>query len=77
MEKFAKKLQMKNYTLNIFNDLSIEEGVIRFSDMINADMIAMGTHGRRGLSHFMYGSKTENIAGQSKFLLWTSLMKTK
>jgi nucleotide-binding universal stress UspA family protein len=44
MKDFAKKLMLKNYTINIFNDFSEEEGIIYFADSINADMIAMATH---------------------------------
>lgn len=75
MEKFAKKLQMKNYTLNIFNDLSVEEGVIRFSDMINADMIAMATHGRSGFAHVIAGSVAEEVASHSSRPVLTFVVK--
>ncbi len=55
MEKFAKKLGLKNYTLNIFNDISEEMGVIYFGESIDADLIAMAAHDRTGL-HVMAGS---------------------
>jgi nucleotide-binding universal stress UspA family protein len=66
MEKFAKKLQLKNYTLNIYNDHTAAEGIIRFADHLNADMIAMATHGRKGLSHVLSGSVAEEVAGHAR-----------
>lgn len=66
MEKFVKKLGLKNYTLNIFNDLTVEEGVIRFADQINADLIAMATHGRSGFAHVIAGSVAEEVVNHAK-----------
>lgn len=75
MEKFAKKLQLKNFTLNIFNDLSVEEGVIRFADIINADMIAMATHGRSGFAHVIAGSVAEEVASHASRPVLTFVVK--
>ncbi len=66
MEKFVKKTGLKNYTLNIFNDLTIEEGVIRFADQINADLVAMATHGRSGFAHVIAGSVAEEVVNHAK-----------
>jgi len=75
MEKFAKKLGLKNYTLNIFNDLSEEMGVIYFSDSIDADLIAMATHGRTGFAHVMAGSIAEDVVGHAKRPVLTFVVK--
>jgi len=75
MEKFAKKLQLKNYTLNIFNDLSVEEGVIRYADTINADLIAMATHGRSGFAHVIAGSVAEEVASHATRPVLTFVVK--
>jgi len=75
MEKFAKKLQLKNYTINVYNDLTAEEGIIRFSDSVNADMIAMATHGRTGFAHVIAGSVAEDVLGQAKRPVLTFVVK--
>lgn len=75
MDKFAKKLGLKNYTINIYNDLTIEEGIIRFSDYVNADMIAMATHGRSGFAHVIAGSVAEDVASHSKRPVLTFVVK--
>ena len=50
----------------IYNDYTVEKGVINYSDKIGADLIGIPTHGRRGLSHFFMGSIGEDIANHSE-----------
>lgn len=75
MGKFAKKVGLKNYTLNIFNDLTIEEGIIRFADQIDADLIAMATHGRSGFAHVIAGSVAEEVASHASRPVLTFVVK--
>ncbi|HET9487403.1 MAG TPA: universal stress protein [Chryseosolibacter sp.] len=75
MEDFAKKLQLKNYTTNIFNDLTEEEGIIYFADSIDADLIAMATHGRTGFAHVLAGSIAEDVVSHSKRPVLTFVTK--
>lgn len=66
MKDFAKKLQLKNFTINVFNDVSEEEGIIYFADSINADLVAMATHGRTGFAHVLAGSIAEDVVSHSR-----------
>src|SRR5690606_18990845 len=75
MQDFAKKMQLKNYTINIFNDLSEEEGIIYFADSINADLIAMATHGRTGFAHVLAGSIAEEVVSHAKRPVLTYVTK--
>jgi len=75
MQDFAKKLQLKNYTINIFNDMSEEEGIIYFAESIHADMIAMATHGRTGFAHVLAGSIAEDVVNHSKRPVLTFVVK--
>ena len=75
MERFAKKLQLKNFTVNVYNDLTTEEGIIYFADSINADLVCMATHGRTGFAHVMAGSVAEDVVGQSKRPVLTFVVK--
>ncbi len=75
MQDFAKRLQLKNYTVNVFNDLTEEEGIIYFADSINADMIAMATHGRTGFAHVLAGSIAEDVVNHSKRPVLTFVVK--
>lgn len=66
MEKFAKSYDFSKYTINIYNDLSIEKGIMNFSQSISADLIGMSTHGRQGISHFFNGSVSEDLVNHAK-----------
>ncbi|MFK5972382.1 MAG: universal stress protein [Flavobacteriaceae bacterium] len=52
--------------VEIYNDYSIEKGILNYSDKVNADLIGISTHGRKGLAHFFMGSIGEDIANHSK-----------
>lgn len=53
------------------NDYTIEKGVLNYSNVIGADLIAVATHGRTGLSHFFEGSISEDIANHSTLPVMT------
>jgi nucleotide-binding universal stress UspA family protein len=75
METFVKKLQLKNVTMNVFNDLTEEEGIAYFAESINADMIAMATNGRTGFAHVLAGSIAEDVVKHSKRPVLTFVTK--
>ncbi|MBN8653627.1 MAG: universal stress protein [Cytophagales bacterium] len=75
MEKFAKKLGLKNYTVNVFNDITEEDGIIYFAETIDADMIAMATHGRTGFAHVLAGSIAEDVVSHAKRPVLTFVVK--
>ena len=47
IRNFINNFDLGDYTLNIYNDISIEAGIINFSSIIDADVIAINTSGRR------------------------------
>jgi nucleotide-binding universal stress UspA family protein len=65
MEQFARKLMLENYTLNVFSDRSEEDGILHFAATVNADLIAMATHGRTGFSHVLLGSIAEDVVNHA------------
>ncbi len=75
LEDFAKRYMFKKFTINIYNHIDAEEGIREFSDSIKANMIAMGTHGRKGISHLMLGSLAESVANHYKGPIWTYAIK--
>ena len=52
--------------VKIYNDYTVEKGVLNYSERVSADLIGIPTHGRRGLSHFFMGSIGEDIANHSE-----------
>lgn len=63
---FINDFDLENYTLNIYNDISVESGVLNFAKVIDADAILLNTHGRRGLAHLFNGSISEDLANHAK-----------
>lgn len=61
-----EKEKLEDYTLNIYNDTSIESGILHFSEMINAGLIGIGTHGRKGLAHFLNSSLSEGLVNHAE-----------
>jgi nucleotide-binding universal stress UspA family protein len=57
--------------VNIVSDYTIENGILNFANVIGADVIAVATHGRKGLAHFFEGSISEDIANHSTLPVMT------
>lgn len=71
LNEFAQRYMLTNFVINIFNDTLEESGIIRFSHYVNADLLVMATHGRRGLSHVFGGSLTEDVVNHIDLPVWT------
>lgn len=65
MHSFLANFKSDNIVTHIYNDTSIEGGVLNFANSIQADLIGMSTHGRKGLSHFLNGSISEDLVNHS------------
>lgn len=51
MTRFAELNGISNYQCHLINDKDVENGVIHFNQMINMDIVCIGTHGKGGLFH--------------------------
>lgn len=49
----------------IFHDQKVKEGILNGAESIDADLIAIPTHGRKGLAHLFNGSIAEDVVNQS------------
>ncbi|HEY9048864.1 MAG TPA: universal stress protein [Ohtaekwangia sp.] len=75
LKTFAKRFMLKDYEVHVFNHPDEEEGIIRFTQMIKGDLIAMATHGRKGIGHLMNGSLAEDVVNHTDRLIWTYKLK--
>ncbi|MFI0428117.1 universal stress protein [Mariniflexile sp. HMF6888] len=82
-ERFKTSLEIEKSVVNFFtkadknldrmsevhyvSDYTVEEGVINFALKVGADIIAIPTHGKKGLAHFLEGSIGEDVANHAKF----------
>ena len=58
---WPRRTGLNDYTVNVYNNHTLESGIREFTEMINADMAAIATHGRDGLFHILMGSRTEEL----------------
>ncbi len=66
MKKFMEEEgTVENYTLNIYNDSTVESGILHFAEMVNSGLVGIGTHGRKGLAHFLNGSLSEGLVNHA------------
>lgn len=49
----------------IYHDHKVKEGILNGAESIDADLIAIPTHGRKGLAHLFNGSIAEDVVNQS------------
>lgn len=75
MEDFVKKYKIENYTIDIYNYKNEEDGIILYAEDIKADMIALGTHQRKGVGHFLAGSIAEDVVNHAQVPVWTAHLK--
>lgn len=72
--KFLKQADgnIDNFSkVHVVSDYSVEKGILNFANNIGADVVAVATHGRRGLAHFFEGSISEDIANHSTLPVMT------
>ncbi|MDU0460223.1 MAG: universal stress protein [Geobacteraceae bacterium] len=62
MENFcSSRLEsFRNYTTAIVSGIPYDE-IIRKADEVGASLIVLGTHGRTGLDHILFGSTAERV----------------
>lgn len=63
---FISGQAFENYTNNVYNDITVEQGILNFSKEINADLIGISTHGRQGIAHFFNSSISEDLVNHAK-----------
>jgi nucleotide-binding universal stress UspA family protein len=75
LEAFAKRFMLKDYTISVFNHTDEEKGILEFTRTVKGDLIAMGTHSRKGISHLLNGSLAEDVVNHNGGFVWTYSLK--
>lgn len=66
LKKCLEGMDFHDYEFHVYNDESVEQGILNFARKMNADLMGIATHGRKGLSHFFNGSISEDLVNHSK-----------
>ncbi len=62
IKDFITDVDLPKNTINVYNDTSVVKGITNFSREIDADLIALTTHGRSGLSNLFNGSIAKSVS---------------
>lgn len=68
LEAVKKAMQDAGVNVNtvVGEGHAVHEGIERAIESLGADLVVMGSHGRRGLEKFMLGSVTQRVLGVVK-----------
>ncbi len=77
LQSYVDHIGITDYTISIRRDIMADAGILRFTDEIGADLIAMATHGNRGIAHLFSGSLAEDIVNHSLIPVWTYNLHSK
>lgn len=75
LENYVRHYQLDNCATYVRNNLLEQDGILSFVDEINADMVAMATHGRKGLSYLISGSIAQKTVNRIACPIWTSVLR--
>jgi nucleotide-binding universal stress UspA family protein len=72
MEQFERKFlsEFKNYETVVSPGIPYDE-IIKRGESEGSDLIVMGTHGRTGLDHVLFGSTAEKVVRKSSIPVMT------
>ena len=69
--KMAKDHGLDNFEVHIVRDIFPDIGILYYAQHMQADMIAMATHGRKGIAHLFTGSRAEDVVNHTTIPVWT------
>lgn len=61
MQQFAERMALEHYELHFRRDYKVPAGVRNFNREAEMDLVVIGTHARKGISHLFYGSIAETL----------------
>lgn len=71
MNDFADRFDVPHFKKYIYNDANIEKGILNFAHSVNADIIAICTHGRTGMARLLNGSISEDLVNHTSIPMVT------
>jgi nucleotide-binding universal stress UspA family protein len=66
LKVYTENVERDDFHFTLYNDVSVETGILNYGNKINADLIGISTHGRQGIAHFINGSISEDLVNHAK-----------
>lgn len=71
LSKLFEKKGITDFQFFVTNNVFPSDGILIEAHESNADMIAMATHARRGIAHWLSGSMTEDTVNHADMPVWS------
>lgn len=67
LETFTEgsEVEVNKSHMHVYNDTTVEKGILNFAREMDAGLIGIGTHGRKGIAHFFNGSISEDLVNHA------------
>ncbi|HEV7382472.1 MAG TPA: universal stress protein [Dyadobacter sp.] len=75
LQKLASEHQLHHYNTHVVHSAIEKDGILQFAREINADLIAMGTHGNRNPGNMYISSIAADIVNYAPIMTWTCAME--
>lgn len=71
INSIKEQYEIEDAEVFIYNDYDIDDGILHYADMVNADLIAIVTHGFSGLKKIVSDNVAESVVNHSKIPVLT------
>ncbi|MBC7743741.1 MAG: universal stress protein [Flavobacterium sp.] len=75
MRFFAEQHHIERFEMHLYRDHQITKGVSNFNKEAEMDLVCIKTHGRKGISHLLFGSIAERLVNHCQKPLLTFKLK--
>lgn len=71
LQQLASRYELHHYNIHVVHNAIEKDGILHFAREINADLIAMGTHGNRNPGNMYVSSIAADIVNYAPTMTWT------
>jgi nucleotide-binding universal stress UspA family protein len=71
LQKLASQYQLHHFNIHVVHSAIEKDGILQFAREMNADLIAMGTHGNRNPGNMYVSSIAADIVNYAPTMTWT------
>lgn len=75
MSDYITHYRFDDFSSHVVSDMYEQAGINSYTKKISGALIAMGTHSRKGLSHWFAGSIAEDLVNHAECPIWTFSIK--
>lgn len=66
VKSFKNVVGGEDFSVVVQNDHNVEDGILNYARKVEADLVGIGTHGRKGIARLLNGSLSEHIVNHAK-----------